>query len=113
MSDPKKTGVKPLTEIKKVFLSKLGLIKLGSILYPLKKISHGKLTGQQHKRSRRTKIGRLLAELCVSNAEIDFITAMISCWRSASVSKLEFAGTRSNQFQLYQFINQNLSIWQN
>ena len=33
MSDPKKTGVKPLTEIKKVFSSKLGLIKLFSSIY--------------------------------------------------------------------------------
>ena len=107
ISDPKKTEIKPLPEIKKVLASKPGLIKLGSILYPLQKISAAGTREQQGKRNRRTKIGKLLTGLRVSNTEIDYIVAMISCWRLASVSKLKFAGSHPNQFQLYQFINQN------
>ena len=49
----------------------------------------------------------MLTELRVSNAEIDFVIAMISCWRLASVSRLKFVGSHPDLFQLYQFINQN------
>ncbi len=37
LSALKTTGIKPLADIKKVFSKKRGLIKLGAILYPLKK----------------------------------------------------------------------------
>jgi len=107
LSDPKKTGVKPLTKIKKTLLSKPGLIKLGSILYPLIKTSPARTIEQQEKWGRKIKIGKLLNEFCASNAEIDFVVAMVSCWRLASVNKLKFAASHPNQFQLYHFINQN------
>ena len=107
LSDPKRTGTKPITKIKKILLSKPELIKLGSILYPLVKISPARTIEQQGKRSRKTKVGKLLTKLRASNAEIDFITALISCWHSASVSKLKFAGPYPDQFQICRFIKQN------
>jgi len=107
ITNPKVTGAKPLRNIKKIFSIRPALIKLGSIIYPLKKIPHAESKGNSKKQSRRTKAGRLLTKLHVSNTEIDFIMVMLSCWNSASVSKLEFAGPNPNRFQLYQFVNQN------
>lgn len=107
ISTPKKTGVKPLADIKKIFSKKRSLINLATILYPLKKTVPALARGPQRKWSRSSKIGRILTDLRASNADIDFIMAMISCWRSASITKLDFAGCSPNLFLLYQFINQN------
>ena len=107
LSNPKTTGAKPLADIKKLFQRKRGLIKLGAILYPLKKTIPDIATGRQRKWSRNSKLGIVLTDLRASNADIDFIIAMVSCWRSASVSKLDFAGCMPNMHLLYQFIHHN------
>ena len=77
LSDPKRTGVKPLTKIKKILLSKTDLIKLGSILYPLVKVSPARTIEQQEKWNRKTKVGKLLTGLRASNAEIDFMKSFL------------------------------------
>ncbi len=107
LSNPKITGIKPLADIKKLFSKKRGLIKLGALLYPLKKTIPDFTAGYTRKWSRSSKLGIVLTDLRASNADIDFIIAMISCWRSASVSKLDFAGCNPNMFQLYQFVHRN------
>ena len=86
------------------------LIKLGSILYPLGKTSSTKKIGDHRKQNRRTKIGKILTRLHASNADIDFIGAITYCSRSASSSKLNFAGNHPNRPKLYQFIHQNEKV---
>ena len=103
----KTTGIKPLADIKKVFSKKRGIIKLGAILYPLKKTMPADTRGYKKKWNRNSTLGRVLTDLRASNADIDYIGAMISCWRSASDSKLDFAGCSPNLYNLYQFINQH------
>ena len=107
ISNPKQTRFKPLRAIKKVFLKKPELVRLGSILYPLAKASYTKKTERYRKQNRRTKVGSVLSGLHASNADIDFIGAITSCSRSASSSKLNFAGSHPSQPELYQFIYQN------
>lgn len=107
LSALKTTGIKPLADIKKVFSKKRGLIKLGAILYPLKKTMPADARGYKKKWNRNSTLGRVLTDLRASNADIDYIGAMISCWRSASDSKLDFAGCSPNLYNLYQFINQH------
>ena len=107
LSNPKQIGVKSLKEIKKLLLEKPQLIRLGSMLYPLTKRSPTKKIGNNPKPNRKTKTGKILAGLRASNADIDFISATISCSRSASSSKLSFAENHPDRLELYHFIYQN------
>ena len=107
LSNPKQIRGKPLTEIKKFLLEKPQLIKLGSILYPLTKKSFTKQIGSNRKLNRKTKTSKILNKLRASNAEIDFIGAIISCSHSVANTKLNFADDHSSRLKLYQFIHQN------
>ena len=107
LSNPKQTRGKPLTEIKKFILEKPQLIRLGSILYPLTKKYSTKQIGSNRKPNRKTNPGKILAELRASNADIDFVGAIISCSHSAANTKLNLADNHSSRLKLYQFIHQN------
>jgi len=107
ITNPKQIGAKPLTEIKKVLLKEPQLIRLGSMLYPLTKKSSTKQIGSNRKPNRKTNPGKILAELRASNADIDFVGAIISCSHSAANTKLNFADDHSSRLKLYQFIHQN------
>jgi len=107
ITNPKQIGAKPLTEIKKVLLKEPHLIRLGSMLYPLTKKYSTKKIVSNRKANRKTKTGKILAELRASNADIDFIDAMISCSHSVANSKLKFTDNHSSRSKLYQFVHQN------
>jgi len=107
ITNPKQIGAKPLTEIKKVLLEKPQLIRLGSMLYPLTKKSFTKQIGSNRKLNRKTKTSKILNKLRASNAEIDFVGAIISCSHSVANTKLNFADDHSSRLKLYQFIYQN------
>ena len=107
ITNPKQIGAKPLTEIKKALLKEPQLIRLGSILYPLAKKPSTKQISSNRKPNRKTNPGKILTELRASNAEIDFIEAMISCSHSVTSSKLNFADNHSSRSKLYQFVHQN------
>ena len=107
LSNPKQIRGKPLTEIKKFLLEKPQLIRLGSMLYPVTKKSFTKQIGSNRKPNRKTNHGKILAELRASNADIDFVGAIISCSHSAANTKLNFADDHSSRLKLYQFIYQN------
>jgi tRNA nucleotidyltransferase/poly(A) polymerase len=107
LSNPKQIRGKPLTEIKKFLLEKPQLIRLGSMLYPVTKKSFTKQIGSNRKPNRKTNPGKILAELRASNADIDFVGAIISCSHSAANTKLNFADDHSSRLKLYQFIHQN------
>jgi poly(A) polymerase/tRNA nucleotidyltransferase (CCA-adding enzyme) len=107
LSNPKQIRGKPLTEIKKFLLEKPQLIRLGSMLYPVTKKSFTKQIGSNRKPNRKTNHGKILAELRASNADIDFVGAIISCSHSAANTKLNFADDHSSRLKLYQFIHQN------
>jgi len=105
--NPKQIGAKPLTEIKKMLLKEPNLIRLGSMLYPLTKRSSTKQIGSNRKPNRKTNPGKILAELRASNADINFIDAMISCSHSVANTDSSFANDQSSRLKLYQFIHQN------
>lgn len=107
LSNPKQIRGKPLTEIKKFLLEKPQLIRLGSMLYPVTKKSFTKQIGNNRKPNRKTNPGKILAELRASNADIDFVGAIISCSHSAANTKLNFADDHPSRLKLYQFIHQN------
>jgi len=107
LSNPKQIRGKPLTEIKKFLLEKPQLIRLGSMLYPVTKKSFTKQIGSNRKPNRKTNHGKILAELRASNADIDFVGAIISCSHSVANTKLNFADDHSSRLKLYQFIYQN------
>jgi len=107
LSNPKQIGGKPLTEIKKFLLEKPQLIRLGSMLYPLTKKSSTKQIGSNRKPNRKNYPGKILAELRASNADIDFVSAIISCSHSVVNTQLNFADDHSSRLKLYQFIHQN------
>ncbi len=107
MTNPKQIGAKPLTEIKKMLLKEPNLIRLGSMLYPLTKRSSTKQIGSNRKPNRKTNPGKILAELRASNADINFIDAMISCSHSVANTDSSFANDQSSRLKLYQFIHQN------
>jgi len=107
LSNPKQIRGKPLTEIKKFLLEKPQLIRLGSMLYPVTKKSSTKQIGSNRKPNRKTNHGKILAELRASNADIDFVGAIISCSHSVANTKLNFADDHSSRLKLYQFIHQN------
>ena len=107
ITNPKQIGAKPLPEIKKVLLEKPQLIRLGSMFYPLTKKSSTKQIGSNRKQNRKTKTSKILSKLRASNADIDFIDAMISCSHSVASSKLNFADKHSSRSKLYQFVHQN------
>ena len=107
LSNPKQIRGKPLTEIKKFLLEKPQLIRLGSMLYPLTKKYSAKQIGSNRKPNRKNYPGNILAELRASNADIDFLSAIISCSHSISNTKLNFADDHSSRLKLYQFIHQN------
>jgi len=106
LSNPKQIRGKPLTEIKKFLLEKPQLIRLGSMLYPLTKKSSIKKNTNK-KSNRKTITSKVLAKLRASNADIDFVGAMISCSHSVANTKLNFADDHSSRLKLYQFIHQN------
>ena len=103
----KEIRLKSSTKIKKALSNQLELIKLASILYPLQRTSPDKTLGGYQKRSRKTKIGKILTELHASNADIDFISAIASCADSANSNNLNFAKNKYNPIKLYQFTHQN------
>jgi len=107
LSNPKQIRGKPLTEIKKFLLGKPQLIRLGSMLYPVTKKYFTKQIGSNRKLNRKTNHGKILAELRASNADIDFVGAIISCSHSVANTKLNFADDHSSRLKLYQFIYQN------
>jgi len=107
ITNPKQIGAKPLTEIKKMLLKEPNLIRLGSMLYPLTKRSSTKQIGSNRKPNRKTNPGKILAELRASNADINFIDAMISCSHSVANTDSSFANDQSSRLKLYQFIHQN------
>ena len=78
LSDPKQVGGKPLPEIKKLLSEKPQLIRLGSMLYPLTQKSSIKKNTNK-KSNRKTITSKILTKLRASNADIDFVGAMISC----------------------------------
>ena len=107
ITNPKQIGAKPLTEIKKVLSEKPQLIRLGSMLYPLTQRSSTNKIDNNRKPNRKTKTGKILTGLRVSNADVDFVGAMISCAHSVANTKLSFAKDQSSRLKLYQFIHQN------
>ena len=107
ITNPKQIGAKPLTGIKKFLLEKPQLIRLGSMLYPLTQRSSTKKIDGNRKPNRKTKTGKILTGLRVSNADVDFVGAMISCAHSVANTKLIFAKDQSSRLKLYQFIHQN------
>ena len=101
-SNPKQIKIKPLTGIKKALSNKIEIIKLGSILYPLIKASKiNKRTVQ------RTKIGKILSALHASNADINYIDTITSCASSASNKNLNLPNNKSNQIELYKFVDKH------
>ena len=107
MTNPKQIGAKPLTKIKKVLLKKPQLLRLGSMLYPLTKKTSTKQIGSNRKPNRKTNPGKILSELRASNADIDFIDAMICCSHSFASSKLNFTDNYASKSKLFQFVHQN------
>jgi hypothetical protein len=77
------------------------------MLYPVTKKYFTKQIGSNRKLNRKTNHGKILAELRASNADIDFVDAIISCSRSVANTKLNFADDHSSRLKLYQFIHQN------
>ena len=77
------------------------------MLYPLIKKSATKQIDSNRKPNRKNYPGKILAELRASNADIDFISAIISCSHSVANTKLNFADDHSTRLKLYQFIHQN------
>ena len=77
------------------------------MLYPLTNKSFTKQIGSNRKLNRKTKTSKILAELRASNADIDFVGAIISCSHSVASSKLNFADNYSSRSKLYQFVHQN------
>ncbi len=107
MTNPKQIGAKPLTKIKKVLLKEPQLLRLGSMLYPLTKKTSTKQIGSNRKPNRKTNPGKILSELRASNADIDFIDAMICCSHSFASSKLKFTDNYASRSKLFQFVHQN------
>ena len=77
------------------------------MLYPVTKKYFTKQIGSNRKPNRKTNPGKILAELRASNADIDFVGAIISCSHSVANTKLNFADDHSSRLKLYQFIHQN------
>ncbi|HIF03001.1 MAG TPA: CCA tRNA nucleotidyltransferase [Nitrospinaceae bacterium] len=101
-SNPKQINLKPLTEIKKALSNRSETIKLGSILYPLIK------TSKVNKRTvQKTKIGKILSALHASKADINYIDAITSCANSASNKNLYLPKNKSNQIELYKFVDKH------
>ena len=102
ISNPKQIKIKPLTEIKKALSNKIEIIKLGSILYPLIKSSKNNRGKPQ-----KTKIGKILSALHASNADINYIDAITSCANSVSNKNLDLPKNKSNQIELYKFVDKH------
>ena len=77
------------------------------MLYPLAKISSTKQIGNNRKLNQKNYPGKILAELRASNADIDFVGAIISCSHSVANTNSSFANDQSSRLKLYQFIHQN------
>ena len=101
-SNPKQIKFKPLTGIKKALSNKTEIIKLGSILYPLIKSSKN-----NKGKSQKTKIGKILSALHASNADINYIDAITSCANSVSNKNLDLPKNKSNQIELYKFVDKH------
>ena len=106
LSDPKQVGGKPLPEIKKLLSEKPQLVRLGSMLYPLTQKSSIKKNTNK-KSNRKTITSKILTKLRASNADIDFVGAMISC--SHFVPSIHLTGTDSSasRIRIYQLIHLN------
>ena len=106
LSNPKQLGGKPLTEIKKLLLEKPQLIRLGSMLYPLTKKSSIKKNTNK-KSNRKTITSKVLAKLRASNADIDFVGAMISCSHFVTSIDLSVTDSLASRIKIYQLIHLN------
>jgi len=106
LSNPKQLGGKPLPEIKKLLLEKPQLIRLGSMLYPLTKKSSIKKNTNK-KSNRKTITSKVLAKLRASNADIDFVGAMISCSHFVTSIDLSVTDSLASRIKIYQLIHLN------
>jgi tRNA nucleotidyltransferase/poly(A) polymerase len=106
LSNPKQLGGKPLPEIKKLLLEKPQLIRLGSMLYPLTKKSSIKKNTNK-KSNRKTITSKVLAKLRASNADIDFVGAMISCSHFVTSIDLSVTDSLASKIKIYQLIHLN------
>ena len=108
--NPKQIQAKPIIEIKKILLEKPQLTRLGSILYPLAKKPSSKNISRNRKLNQKTKIYKVLSGLRASNAEIDFVSAMISCSHSVTTTNFNFLEPHSVKTKIYHFIHQNEKV---
>jgi poly(A) polymerase len=106
LSNPKQLGGKSLPEIKKLLSEKPQLIRLGSMLYPLTQKSSIKKNTYK-KSNRKTITSKILAKLRASNADIDFVGAMISCSHFVTSIDLSVTDSSASQIKIYQLIHLN------
>ncbi len=103
LSNSKQLGGKPLPKIKKLLLEKPQLVRLGSMLFPLTKKSSIKKNTNK-KSNRKTITSKILTKLRASNADIDFVGAMISCSHFVASIDLAVSESTDSRIKIYQLI---------